>query len=66
MDTGLPLVEIEEHAAGYLVRAPRYVTCGCKHDLIRVAYWVSRDGSVCNVDEDPVTLAVSQNLQCVD
>lgn len=66
VDTGLPLVEIEEHEAGYLVRAPRYVTCGCKHDLIRVAYWVSRSGAVCNVDEDPVTLAVSQNLQCVD
>src|SRR5690606_22544833 len=63
----LPWVEIEEHAEGFLVRAPRKVRCGCDHDLVRRAYWVAKDGRSCALTEAPVLLAkVAGEPECVD
>ena len=63
----VPWVEVQEHEHGWLIRAPRRVTCGCEHDVVRRAYWVaSKDGRSCAVQEAPVPLAVATNPVCVD
>lgn len=67
VEPALPWVEIETHPDGFLVRAPRRVTCGCDHDVIRRAYWVAKDGRSCAVAETPLALAVvSGPPVCVD
>lgn len=66
VEPAVPWVEIEPHEDGWLVRAPRRVTCGCDHDVVRRAYWVARDGRACPIREAPVPLAVATSPQCVD
>ena len=53
----LPWLGIETHDQGWLVRAPKRARCGCEHDIVRYAWWVSRTGRVCLVEETPVILA---------
>ncbi|MEQ1507604.1 MAG: hypothetical protein ABMB14_35565 [Myxococcota bacterium] len=62
----VPWIEVEPHPGGWLIRAPRKGFCGCDHDLVRRAYWVSTDGRSCAVDEKPVTLAQDRTPVCVD
>ncbi len=66
VEPAAPWVELEEHPEGWLVRAPRRVGCGCSHDIVRRAYWVSRDGRSCPVAEPGVPLAVAKTEICVD
>lgn len=61
-----PWVEIEDHDTGWVIRVPRKVGCGCEHDLVRRAWWVSRDGSSCPIVEDPLPLAQKVDPVCVD
>ena len=57
IQTDKPWVEVVEHDYGWIVRAPRVATCGCERDVVRRAFWVSDDGRVCQVQEQPVALA---------
>jgi hypothetical protein len=66
VEPALPWLEVEEHDQGYLVRAPRKVGCGCDHDVVRRAYWVSKDGRSCPVIEPGQALAVAKSKVCVD
>ncbi len=66
VEPAVPWVEIEEHAEGWLVRAPRRASCGCNHDVVRRAYWVSKDGRSCPLVEAPVPLAVDRSPICID
>lgn len=67
VEPALPWVEIETHPEGYLIRAPRRVTCGCDHDVVRRAYWIARNGRGCAVAETPQALAVVAGPPvCVD
>lgn len=60
----LPWVEVEEHDQGYVVRVPRKVGCGCRHDLVRRAYWISKDGRSCPLTEPGVPLALATSEVC--
>ncbi|MEZ4240175.1 MAG: hypothetical protein R3F59_29285 [Myxococcota bacterium] len=53
----IPWVEVQEKPEGWLVWAPRRVHCGCERDIVRRAYWVSKDGRACPLVEDPQVLA---------
>ncbi len=57
LETDATWVELEKHDHGWLVRAPRIAECGCQKDLVRRAFWVSKDGRSCQVQEVPVPLA---------
>lgn len=66
VEPAVPWVEVQEFDHGWLVRAPRRVTCGCEHDVVRRGYWVAKDGRACVVQEPPVVLAVASAPICVD
>lgn len=53
----LPWLGIETHPKGWLIRAPKRARCGCEHDIVRYAWWVSHTGRSCLVEEAPVILA---------
>jgi hypothetical protein len=53
----IPWIEVEKRDEGWLIRAPRRLKCGCDRDIVRRAYWVSKDGRGCMVDEPGVPLA---------
>jgi len=57
--TDTPWVEFEEHEHGYIVRVPRVAECGCEKDLVRRAFWVSKDGRSCQVEEKGIPLATA-------
>ncbi len=64
--TALPAVQIEEHARGFVVRAPSFRRCGCDHHLMRRSFLVDRAGVVCTLDEPELMLAYSSKGACVD
>jgi hypothetical protein len=59
-------VEAEEHAWGYVLRVPAYAQCGCSHHLYKVAYRVTKDGTVCRLGEKPKVVAYAQKNICID
>jgi hypothetical protein len=59
-------VEVEEHAWGFVVRAPTVPSCGCGHHLVRRSFRVERSGAVCAVDEPEVALAFATTGLCID
>lgn len=61
-----PIVEVTEHAWGYLVRASLARTCGCEHSLVRRTFRVDRDGSVCATSEPAQPIAYSAAGLCID
>lgn len=55
----VPWLEVEEQPEGWLVHAPRRVSCGCDRDVVRRTYWISEDGRGCTVDDKPIPLAIA-------
>ncbi len=66
VEPAIPWVDIEEKSRAFVVRAPRLVQCGCQHDLVRRAWWVSRDGRACQLEEMPEPLAIATDSTCID
>jgi hypothetical protein len=59
-------VEVEPLETGYVVRLPQMRHCGCGHSIVRLAYQVGADGTVCRAKEKPVALAYGHRRICVD
>ncbi len=61
VQSGVSWVEVVEHDEGWVVRAPRRVTCGDQNDVVRRAWWVSDDGRSCQIEETPIPLAKTRD-----